>query len=95
LVAIRSFKRGPAERLFRRNDARGINPEHVRRLRDILDALDGPQPLVALSAPAYRLHRLHGKRAGDWSVRVSRGWRVTFRMDGEDVRAVRYENYHH
>ncbi len=91
-MAIRSFKRGAAERLFHRNDARGINLEHVRRLRDIPD---GPQPLRALSAPAYRLHRLHGKRAGDWSVRVSHGWRVTFRMDGEDVRAVRYENYHH
>ena len=72
-----------------------MNPEHVRRLRDILDGLDGPQPLRALKAPIYWLHRLHGKRAGDWSVPVSRGWRVTFRMDGEDVRAVRYENYHH
>ena len=94
-MAIRSFRRGAAERLFHRNDARGINPKHVRRLRDILDALDGPKPLQALSAPGYRLHRLHGKRTGDWSARVSHGWRVTFRMDGEDVRAVRYENYHH
>ena len=64
----------------------------MRRLRAILDALDGPEPLRALSLPVYRLH---GKRAGDWSVRVSHGWRVTFRLDGEDVRAVRYENYHH
>ena len=94
-MATRSFKRGAAERLFHRNDARGTNPERVRRLRGILDALDGPQPLRALSAPIYRLHCLHGKRAGDWSVPVSRGWRMTFRMDGEDVLAVRYENYHH
>lgn len=94
-LAIRSFKRGAAERLFNRNDARDINPAHVRRLQDILDALDGPEPLRAVSLPTYRLHRLHGERAGDWSVRVSRGWRVTFRLDGEDVRAVRYENYHH
>jgi plasmid maintenance system killer protein len=94
-LAIRSFKRGAAERLFHRNDGRGINPEYVRRLRDILDSLDGPKPLRALSAPVYRLHRLHGKRAGDWSVRESHGWRVTLRMDGEDVRAVCFENYHH
>ena len=51
LVAIRSFKRGAAERLFHRNGARGTNPERVRRLRGILDALNGPQPLRALSAP--------------------------------------------
>lgn len=94
-MAIRSFRRGAAERLFDRNDARGINPKQVRRLRDILDALDGPKPLQALSAPVYRMHRLHGKRAADWSVQVSHGQRVTFRMDGEDVRAIRYENYHH
>ena len=95
MLAIRSFKRGAAERFFHRNDARGVNPAHVSRLRDVLDALDGPEPLQALSLPAYRLHRLHGKRADEWSVRVSHGWRVTFRVDGEDVQAVCYENYHH
>lgn len=79
--------------MFHRNDARDINPAHVRRLRDILDALDGLERLRALLLPTYRLHRLHGKRAGEWSVRLSHGWRVTFRLDGEDVRAVRYENY--
>ncbi|MDE0109725.1 MAG: type II toxin-antitoxin system RelE/ParE family toxin [Bryobacterales bacterium] len=94
-MAIRSFKRGPAERLFRRDDVRGINPAHIRRIREILDLLDGPRPLQDLSLPTYRLHRLHGLRAGEWAVKVSHGWRITFRMDGEDVRGVRYENYHH
>ncbi|MDE0126455.1 MAG: type II toxin-antitoxin system RelE/ParE family toxin [Bryobacterales bacterium] len=95
-MAIRSFRRGAAERLFHRGDSRGVNPAHVRRLGDILAALDGPEPLRALSLPTYWLHRLQGKRAGEWSVRVSRGWRVTFRVDAEgDVWAVRYENYHH
>ena len=41
------------------------------------------------------LNPRRGRRADEWSVRVSQGWRVTFRMDGPDVRAVRYENYHH
>lgn len=51
--------------------------------------------LCALSLPTYRLHRLRCKRAGEWSVRVSHGWRVTFRVDAEgDVWAVRYENCH-
>ncbi len=35
-------------------------------------------------APGFRLHPLKGDRAGQWSVRVSRNWRVVFRFeDGE------------
>ena len=88
-MSIRSFAGRAIERLHSRNDVRGVNPDHVSRLRNILSALDGPHPLGDLSMPTYRLHRLHGQRAGEWSVRVSHGWRVTFRMDGPHVRAVR------
>ena len=94
-LAIQSFAGRAIERLHSRNDARGVDPSHVRRLQAILSALDGPEPLRSLARPTYRLHRLHGPRADDWSVRVSQGWRVTFRMNGPDVCAVRYENYHH
>ena len=94
-MAIKRFSRGPAERFFNRGDARGVNPEHRVRLREILEALDGPEPLQALSMPRYRLHPLKGDRKGQWSVRVSQGWRVTFRADGKFVWDVQYENYHH
>ena len=94
-MAIKSFRRGPAERLFNRGDARGVNPAHLVRLRETLEALDGPDPLQALSIPRYRLHRLKGDRKGQWSVRVSHGWRVTFRTDDKSVWDVQYENYHH
>ena len=40
----------------------------------------------AADAPGFRLHPLKGDRAGQWSVRVSRDWRVVFRFeDGEAV----------
>ena len=94
-MAIRSFGSRALARLHTRDDARAVDPAHVGRLRDILAALDTSDPLAALGRPAYRLHPLRGGRAGQWSVRVSHGWRVTFRIDGPDVWAVRYENYHH
>ena len=94
-IAIRSFSGRALERLHSRDDARGVDPAHGRRLCAILDLLDGPDPLRALSAPAFRLHRLHGPRAGQWAVKVSHGWHVKFRVDGVDVRAVGYESYHH
>lgn len=66
-MALRSFGRGPLDR-FARGDQRGVNPAHGLRPRDLLQLLDGPQPLEALSLPTYRLHPLHAKRAGKWSV---------------------------
>ena len=95
VLGIQSLAGHAIKPLHSRNEAIGVDPAHVRRLQAILAALDGPEPLRSLSRPTYRLHRLHGPRADEWSVRVSQGWRVTFRMDGPDVRAVRYENYHH
>lgn len=86
-VGIDGFKRVAAERLFNRGDARGINPARVGRVLGILEALDGPNPLRALSVPSYRLHPLKGDRKGEW--------RVTFRADGASAWDVRYENYQH
>ena len=39
-----------------------------------------------MDIPCYRLHPLKGDRKGQWSVRVSGNWRVTFRfLNGEAV----------
>lgn len=91
-MVIKSFRRGAAERLFHRGDVGRVNPAHRVRLREILEALDGPDPLRALSMPNYRLK---GDRKGQWSVRVSHDWRVTFRTDDKSVWDVQYEDYHH
>ena len=81
-VAIRGIKHGALRRFFKRRDARRLNPDHARRIEAILKALDSSDPLGALAAPSYRLHRLKGDRRDEWSVRVDKGWRVTFRTDG-------------
>ena len=94
-MAITGFKRGAAERFFNHGDSRRIRPGHVRRVWSILQALDSGDPLGNLSAPRYQLHPLKGDRKGEWSVKVSKGWRVTFRTDGANTWAVVYDNYHH
>jgi len=35
-----------------------------------------------------------GDRQGDWTVKVSGNWRVTFRFVGKDADAVNCEDYH-
>jgi proteic killer suppression protein len=57
----------------------------------LLDVARSPREL---SLPGYRLHRLHGDRAGFWSIAVSRNWRIVFRMDGDDVTDLDLVDYH-
>ena len=44
--------------------------------------------------PAWKAHRLTGDRKGTWSLHVTRNWRLTFRIDGDDIAAVNFEDYH-
>ena len=93
-MAIKGVRRGCRERFFERRDARGIRPADIGRVEDILLALDGPNPLQALSAPAFRLHPLKGDRKALWSAKVSGRLRIVFRLRGEDVYDVDLTDYH-
>ena len=44
--------------------------------------------------PGFRLHPLKGKRAGQWSVRVSGNWRIVFRFDSGAAVDVDFVDYH-
>jgi proteic killer suppression protein len=39
-------------------------------------------------------HGLKGQRKGEYSVRVTGNWRVTWVMDGNDVVDINLEDYH-
>ena len=51
----------------------------------------GPQDM---NLPGLSLHELSSDRQGDWSVKISGNWRVTFRFVGKDADVVDYEDYH-
>jgi proteic killer suppression protein len=91
---ILSFRHKGLESLFRSGHAGGVQPMHVKRLRELLTALNvakGPQDLAR---PSWRLHGLHGNRAGFHAVTVQANWRLTFRFVGEDVELLDYLDYH-
>jgi proteic killer suppression protein len=44
--------------------------------------------------PANRLEGLKGKRAGQWSIRINRQWRVCFRWQEGDAYDVEIVDYH-
>jgi proteic killer suppression protein len=47
-----------------------------------------------MNLPGLGLHELSGDRQGDWAVKVSGNWRITFRFVDKDADAVDYEDYH-
>ncbi len=44
--------------------------------------------------PANRLEALKGKRAGLWSIRINRQWRICFRWNEGDASDVEIVDYH-
>ena len=60
----------------------------------MLDRLDTSVAIGDMNLPGFRLHQLHGQRAGTWATSVTGNWRLTFRFEGGDAFDVDYEDYH-
>jgi proteic killer suppression protein len=75
-------------------DSNGVNAQHVRKLRQILLALNNATNPAGMNLPGLRLHRLQGERRGQWAVSVSGNWRVVFEFDGPDATDVDLVDYH-
>ena len=53
--------------------------------------MEAEDELYAL--PVWGAHRLTGDRMGTWSLHVTRNWRLTFRIDGNHIVDVDFEDY--
>jgi proteic killer suppression protein len=91
---IKSFRHKGIEQFFRTGSTAKIQAKHAERLRKQLFALDNAKSEKDMDAPSWRLHPLHGKLKGQWSVDVSGNWRLTFAFEGEDAVLVDYQDYH-
>ena len=91
---IQKFRHKGLKQLFDSGIAHGVNPQHVKRLRQILALLDTAETIQDMDLPGLKLHELKGKRKGTWAVSVSGNWRVTFKIQSGDVFEVNYEDYH-
>ena len=91
---VKRIRHRGLRRLYQDGGTRGLNTDHVPRLRLILAALDAAEAADDMNIAGWRLHPLKGTRKGEWSVWVSGNWRVTFRFDGSNATDVNYEDYH-
>jgi proteic killer suppression protein len=91
---IRSVKDKRAERLFhgaRVLEFHGLDRQAEKRLR-LLDAADSLRALRML--PSNRFEALKGDRAGQYSIRINRQWRICFEWHDDDAHQVEIVDYH-
>jgi proteic killer suppression protein len=91
---IVSFRSRDLKRFFEKNDPRPINPQHHRKIREILSVLHVATRPEDLNLPGYDFHKLSGEKPPRWSVHVNGNWCITFSFDEGDARDVDYEDYH-
>lgn len=68
---IKSFRHKGLKVFYETGSPRGIAPAHAARLARMLAMLDRAMSPDELDIPGWRLHALHGKLEGFWSLTVS------------------------
>ena len=91
---IESFKHKGLRRFFENDDRRGLNPDHVEKIRLILLTLHSANEIEVMKLPTFRLHALSGDLKGFWAVTVRANWRVIFRFEGGNAFDVDLTDYH-
>jgi proteic killer suppression protein len=89
-----SFKHKGLGQLFEDDNARGINPEHVTKLKAILTVMNTAEEVSDLDVATFRLHSLTGNLKGFWSITVRANWRVIFRFEDGTAWDVDLVDYH-
>lgn len=96
-MIIRSVRHQGLRRLIEENQTRGLRPDLVSRIRNILTALilaDNLGMFRNSAPPGWRVHRLSGDRKDTWSVSTSGNWRITFEEEDEYLDVLDLEDYH-
>ncbi|HWQ68995.1 MAG TPA: type II toxin-antitoxin system RelE/ParE family toxin [Patescibacteria group bacterium] len=88
------FRHKGLKRLFQQGDAKGISPQLLEKLENILFVLNRARRPEDMSLPGFGLHRLKGDLKGFWSVTVRANWRVIFRFKEGDAHDVDLIDYH-
>ncbi len=96
-MRIRSFAHKGLKRLHAEDDAKGVPPDTVDKLRKMFAFLDDMEDAEELRAlPSWKVHTLTGDRKGAWSLSVTRNRRLTFRIDlaEREICDLNLEDYH-
>ena len=94
-VKIRRFVHKSLKRLYLEDSAKGLPPDAVDKLHAMLTFLqDMEDPETLRVFPLGKAHQFAGDRKGVWSLHVTRNWRLTFRIEDDEIWDVDYEDSH-
>ncbi|MGH6896236.1 MAG: type II toxin-antitoxin system RelE/ParE family toxin [Geminicoccaceae bacterium] len=94
-MLIERFRHKGLRRLYDDDDPRGLPAESVGKIKAILAALESAAELSQVATmPGWKLHPLKGDRRGQYGITVTGNRRITFRLRGNRVTDVDFEDYH-
>jgi len=79
-MQLRGFRHKGLRLLYEEDNAKGLPPAMVDKLRKLLLALETATDLGKVGRfPGWKLHPLKGDLKGCWSLTVTGNWRLIFR----------------
>ena len=96
-MKIRNVVHKGLRRFIVDDDEAGLQPAVVSKLRRIVSFLQDMEREEELrTVPSWKAHQLTGDRKGTWSLFVTKNWRMTFRIEAEEIEIIDldHEDYH-
>jgi proteic killer suppression protein len=91
---IRTFKHDELKRYFETGNPKGLPAGMAKRIQIRLNVLNRARELRDIALPGFDFHPLKGRRKGEYAIRVTGNYRMTFQFEGADVFGLNLEDYH-
>ena len=91
---IQRFQHKGLQRLFVDGERRGIRPDWIEKVENILAVLNRARAPEDMNLPGFGLHPLKADLKGFWSVTVRANWRIIFSFQDGHVWDVDLIDYH-
>jgi toxin HigB-1 len=91
---IKSWKNGATRRFAEdgKSGFSGLDPDKANARLQLLDAMQSLDEVPSLSS--IQLHRLKGKRKGQWAMTINGPWRLVFEFKNGHAYHVEIVDYH-
>ncbi len=94
-MRIRNIVHKGLRRFVEHGESSGLQPAVVGKLARMISFLQDMAAEDELHAiPSWKAHRLIGDRRGTWSLFVTKNWRMTFRIEADEIIDLDYQDYH-
>jgi proteic killer suppression protein len=94
-MKVRRLTHKALKQFYEAGLTKGLPADAVVKLRAMFAVLDRIKDVEELKAwPLWKVHTLTGGRKGTWSLHVTRNWRLTFRVEANEIIDVSLEDYH-